>query len=122
MADFRYWNENPSFEHRNDCVTRAITLASGLPYAEIRRKLRNTASLLDCESSLCPTCYGFLIQEVLGGVPKDCNGMTVEEFADNYPIGTFLVRMNGHISTVIDNCIYDIFDCRKHLLTNAWQM
>jgi hypothetical protein len=48
--------------------------------------------------------------------------MTVEEFADNNPYGTYLVRMNGHISTVIDNCIYDIFDCRKAILTNAWKI
>jgi hypothetical protein len=123
MADFRYYNRNddPTI-HRNDCVTRAISLASGLPYAEIRRKLRNTASLLDCESSLCPTCYSFLIQEVLGGVPKDCHQMTVEEFADLHPNGVYLVRMDGHLSAIVENCVFDTFDCRGHLLTNAWEV
>ena len=121
MAKFCLWNENPQGDKRNDCVTRAITFASGVEYAQVRKKLRHTARLLDCEK-LCPTCYCFLIHDVLGGIPKNCNNMTVEEFADNYAKGTYLVRMNGHISTVIDNCIYDIFDCRQHLLTNAWQM
>lgn len=121
MARFQYLNVNPNKERKNDCVTRAISLGSNLPYDIIRKKLYFTAKLLNCPK-LCPTCYCFLIHDVLGGVPKNCNNMTVEQFADNYPKGTFLVRMNGHISTVIDNCIYDIFDCRKHLLTNAWQM
>ena len=125
MAKFCYLNVNPDGEHKNDCVTRAISLGANLCYSSVRKKLFFTAKLLDCPK-LCPTCYCFLIHDVLGGVPKNCTmqgkQMSVEEFADNYPIGTYLVRMNGHISTVIDNCVYDIFDCRKHLLTNAWQM
>jgi hypothetical protein len=48
--------------------------------------------------------------------------MTVEEFADMHPIGTYLVRMEQHISIIIDNCIYDIFDCRDKVLTNAWEV
>lgn len=122
MAAFRYWNENPQGERHNDCVTRAITLASGLPYGEVRRKLFHTAKLLKCDSKLCPTCYSFLIQEVLGGVPKDCNQMTVEEFSDLHPRGIYLVRMDGHLSAIIENCVFDTFDCRGHLLTNAWQI
>ena len=122
MAGFRYWNENPQGERHNDCVTRAITLASGLPYAEVRRKLFHTSRLLKCQSKLCPTCYSFLIQEVLGGIPRDCNLMTVEEFADLHPHGVYLARMDGHISVIIENCVYDTFDCRGHLLTNAWEI
>ena len=122
MAGFRYWNENPQNERHNDCVTRAITLASGLPYEEVRRKLFHTSKLLRCESKLCPTCYSFLIQEVLGGVPKDCHKMTVEEFAELHPNGVYLVRMDGHLSAIVENCVFDTFDCRGHLLTNAWEI
>ena len=122
MADFRYWNENPQFEHHNDCVTRAITLASGMPYPEVRRKLFHTAKLLKCRSKLCPTCYSFLIQNVLGGCPVDCHHMTVEEFADLRPNGVYLVRMDGHLSAIVENCVFDTFDCRGHLLTNAWEI
>ncbi len=122
MADFRYLNKNPNQEKHNDCVTRAICLSCDLPYAEVRRKLFHTARLLDCESALCPTCYGFLIQEVLGGVLKDCNGMTVEEFADRNPIGTYLLRINSHLTTLCDGTIYDIWDCRKRECFIAWRV
>ena len=109
MAKFVYLNINPDGAHKNDCVTRAIALGANLDYSLVRKKLFFTAKLLEC-SKLCCKCYCFLIHDVLGGIPKNCDNMTVEEFADNYPIGTYLVRMNGHISTVIDNCVYDIFD------------
>ena len=122
MAKFCYYNRNddPTL-HRNDCVTRAISLASGLPYSTIRRKLRNTARLLDC-CRICMSCYSFFIEEVLLGKRINCDNMTVEEFADLHPKGTYLVRMQGHISVIIDNCVYDTFDCRKHLLTNCWEI
>lgn len=121
MSMFRYWNVNPQGERHNDCVTRAISLASGNPYKIIRKKLFHTAKLLDCEK-LCNTCYSFLIQEVLGGVPKNCDGMSVGEFADNYPKGTYLIRIKGHLTTVINNTCYDIWNCLDQECDMAWQL
>ena len=119
MARFRYWNQNPDLLHKNDCVTRAISFASGIPYAEVRKKLRCVAILFDCER-ICMSCYKHLIENVLYYKPFNCDGMTVEEFADMHPVGVYLVRMEQHISVIVDNTIYDIFDCRNHILTNAW--
>lgn len=121
MAKFKYFNINPNGEKRNDCVTRAISLACDLPYPTIRRKLRYTAQLLDC-CKLCVSCYEFLIREVFGGTPVNCEGMTVDDFAELHPQGTYLLRMDGHITCLIDYTIYDIFDCREHRITNAWKM
>jgi hypothetical protein len=121
MAGFRYLNVSPQQEKKNDCVTRAISLASGIDYADIRRKLYHTAKLLDCEK-LCPTCYSFFIQEVVGGVMRNCDEMTVEEFADRNPKGTYLIRLDGHLTTIIDNCVYDIWDCRQKMCDIAWKI
>lgn len=121
MAHYVYYNRNDDKISRNDCVTRAISLASSLPYSSIRKKLRYTAKLLDCQK-LCVSCYEFLIREVLGGTPVNCEGMTVNDFAELHPYGTYLLRMDGHISTLIDYTVYDIFDCRNHRITNAWKM
>lgn len=121
MANYVRYNRNYDQISRNDCVTRAISLASNLEYSTIRKKLRYTARLLGCEK-LCVSCYEFLIREVLGGVPKNCEGMTINEFAELHPYGTYLLRMDGHISTLIDYTLYDIFDCREHRITNAWKM
>lgn len=122
MANFRYLNVNPDQTKRNDCVTRAISLASGLPYSTIRRKLRSTSRLLDCESSLCVTCYSFLIQEVLGGIPRNCMGMTVGEFADLHPNGTYLIRIEGHLTCIKDGVLMDIWNCLSRECDLAWEI
>ena len=122
MAIFRYWNENPNGEKRNDCVTRAIVFASGMGYPEVRKMLYHSAKLLKCPK-LCPTCYSFAIQEVLGGVPTNCNGMTVGDFADLHPNGTYLIRIKGHLTCVkAPATVYDIWDCRSKLCDLAWKM
>lgn len=121
MARFVYFNQNPDGNRESDCVTRAISFATGSDYKNIRKKLFHTAKLLDCEK-LCPTCYEFLIEQVLKGRPVNCDGMTVEDFAEFNPRGVYLVRMQGHISTIVDGCVYDIWDCRDCLLTNAWSV
>jgi hypothetical protein len=121
MARYVYYNRNDDKVSRNDCVTRAISLASDLPYSTIRKKLRYTARLLNC-CRICVSCYEFLIREVLGGVPVNCEGMSIDDFAELHPRGTYLLRMDGHITCLIDYTLYDIFDCRQHRITNAWKM
>lgn len=119
--EFRYWNENPNGDKISDCVTRAITLASGLSYPTIRKKLRHTARLLDCPK-LCPTCYGFFIQQVLGSIPKNCYEMTVGEFANLHPKGTYLIRIEGHLTCIKNGIIMDIWDCREKMCDLAWEI
>ena len=120
MAKYIYYNVNPRGERTEDCVTRSISLASGRPYHEIQYKLQLVADLLDCEK-LCVTCYKHLIEDVFCFRRVNCDDMTVGEFADLNPEGVYLIRMNGHISTVIDGCIIDIWDCRWEEPTDAWE-
>lgn len=121
MANFIYLNVNPDNTHSSDCVTRAISLASGLSYPEIRRKLFHSSKLLNCEK-LCSTCYSFLIEHILKCRPIKCDNMTVREFADLHPYGIYLVRMAGHISTIINGDCYDIWNCLDQKLTNSWKV
>lgn len=46
----------------------------------------------------------------------------VGDFADTHPYGIYLVRMNGHISTVWGGNVVDIWDCRNSHITNAWKI
>lgn len=121
MAKFTYYNINPDGERRSDCVTRAISLASGLSYKEVQEKLFYTSKLLNCEK-LCVCCYRHLLDDVLKYKRVDCDGFMLGEFADTHPNGTYLVRMNGHISCIIEGTIYDIWDCRREWLTDAWKV
>lgn len=121
MAKFIYLNTSPNGEHKNDCVSRAITLASGIDYPIVRKKLFHTARLLGCEK-LCWSCYSFLLTQVLGYRQVNCDGMTVGEFADLHPQGTYLIRIDQHLTTVIDGNSYDTFECRHRLCHIAWRV
>ena len=122
MARFQYLNVEPNKIKKNDCVTRAITFASGVSYPTVRKKLFHTSRLLECESTYCNTCYGFLIQEVIGGVPTNCDGQSVGEFADIHPKGTYLIRIDGHLTVIRDNCNYDLWNCLAKPCDLAWRI
>lgn len=117
---FVYHNVNPNGKRINDCVTRAIKNVSGLEYATIRKKLYHTARLLGCEK-LCWTCYMFFIQEVLGYRAVNCDNMTVGEFAMTHTQGTYLVRIEGHLTSLVNGKIMDTWDCSNRLCTIAWK-
>lgn len=120
MADLYYYNNNPYGYEENDCVTRAITLSTGEDYLEVAHKLDLVAELLDCEK-LCVCCYQFLISQVYGFPEiKFDKGITVGEFAEKHPQGIFLVRMQGHITSLVDGEIWDLWNCSDKLPTNIW--
>lgn len=121
MSRFVYYNNNPYGRREEDCVTRAITLASGLDYKEVQEKLYYTAKLLNCDK-LCICCYRHLIDDVLKYRRVDAEGYLVGEFADLHPHGIYLVRMNGHITVIINSAIYDIWDCRNQVITDCWKV
>ena len=121
MARFVYYNREPSGDKENDCVTRAISLATQISYPIIRRKLFHSSRLLQCEKlNVC--CYSFLIEDVFGCKPVYCKGLTVAQFADLNPQGTYLVRIEGHLTCVIDNVCYDIWNCLDKEADIAWRV
>lgn len=121
MAEFIYYNRNPDGKKASDCVTRAMSLASGLPYSTIRKKLYHSSKLFDCEK-LNVDCYCHLLEDVFKFPQVDTHRMNVGEFADVHPYGIYLVRINGHISTIWHGKVIDTWDCRESYITNGWRV
>lgn len=122
MSDYVFYNNNPDLLIENDCVTRAISLASGLPYETIEDKLYLTSKLFECPK-LCLCCYENLLNFVFGyeqiyGV----EGMSIEEFANYHPIGTYIIRIEGHLTTLIDGVIYDLWNCSDKVVDVVWKV
>lgn len=121
MAKFCYYNISPENQHKNDCVTRAISLASGLPYSTIRKKLRYTARLLECVR-LCWSCYSFLLTNVFLYRQVNCDNITIGEFADLHPQGTYLIRIDQHLTVIKNGDLYDTHDCRHRKCHIVWKV
>ncbi len=119
--DYIYYNNNMLGIEESDCVTRAISLASGYSYAAIQDKLYYISKLYDC-SELDVCCYQHLLNDVFQYPQVYCYGMTVEEFAEENPIGVYILRMNGHASCLVNGVLHDIWNCEDLELTHVWQV
>ena len=96
-------------------------MASGLPYTEVQKKLKLIAELFNCEK-LCVCCYRHLLDDVFKYRRVNCDGLLVKEFANRNPFGVYLLRINGHITCVVDGTIFDLWDCRNEFITDAWRV
>jgi hypothetical protein len=117
---FVFLNLNPEGLIENDCVARAISLASEKDYKEIQDKLFYTSKLLECES-LNIHCYGFLIEHVLGFKRFLIdNNITINRFRHIHDKGTYLIRIKGHLTVIIDGILYDIWNCDDKQVDVVW--
>lgn len=120
MSRYEFLNVNPLGIREEDCVCRAIKTALNEDYYTIKNKLELVGELFECEA-LCVCCYKFLLDNVydLKRV-EEVEGMTVGEFAELFPKGTYIVRVDGHLTTVIDGKCYDIWDCTEEIVHLVW--
>ena len=116
MSDFCFVNPNPKNKLVGDCTVRAICLADGRDWEKIYFDLAVQGyTLADMPSSNdtwgkylldngwnykrlqdnCPFCY------------------TIDNFADEYHKGTFIVATGTHVVTVQDGTILDTWDSRQ---------
>lgn len=116
---FKYLNLNPLDKHEEDCVTRAISLASGYSYAEVQDKLYYISELLDCEK-LCVCCYQHLLDDVFKYDRLPSRGRTVGEVARDYDDCVLLVRIDGHLTCVVYGVIRDLWDCSDRYADIIW--
>ena len=121
MSEYHYLNLNPLGKDEQDCVCRAISLATGRDYYDIEDKLHLTARLFECDE-LCVCCYKHLLDYVFEYPKVYCRDMTVSEFMHKHPRGTFILRMDGHCTCIINGRLFDTQDCLNGRLTDAWSV
>ena len=77
--------------------------------------------MFEC-TALCVCCYKFLLDNVYGLTRiEEYKGMTVEEFADKFPKGKYIIRVDQHLTTIQDGTILDIWDCSKEIVDIVWK-
>lgn len=120
MTNFYYYNVNPQKNVEQDCVTRAIAMASGIPYKAVSKLLQVTAEEHGCDE-LCMYCYRRLLEDTLGYrviFPKERK--RVEEIAKEYSNNIVIVRIDGHLTTCLYGVCVDIWDCTQEIVDCFW--
>lgn len=113
---------------RRDCVTRAIAIATGKPYAEVydamcainynsRRDLTCTGSAR-ADKGVDTKCKGFKdYMAALGWTWTPTmqigSGCTVHLRDGELPMGRLIVWVSRHLVAVIDGVIHDTHDCSR---------
>ena len=119
---YQFLNLQPLGKREKDCVCRAISFGVSQNYYKIQKQLHLIAELFDCEE-LCVCCYKHLLDSVYGLKRiESYQGYTIEEFINENPIGTFIIRVDGHLTACQDGILYDIWNCKDELVDIVWQV
>ena len=124
---FKFYNPHPKGLRVNDCVKRALTIATGKPYNLVSLELNRLKKITGCKSYNNKNNWKEYIN-LLGwkkmpfpaeaGKPR-MNGF---QFTTNYPHGTFILSMAHHLSVCKNGVILDTWDCRHKCIYNAWEV
>ena len=115
-----YFNARPDREREEDCVCRAITVATGLRYETIEKLLAMIGDYFDCDE-LFVECYARLLEDIFGYKSVKCfHAETVEDIARDYPNNKVLIRINGHLTVAMFSLILDTWDCSQELADRFW--
>ncbi len=122
---FKEYNRHPKGIKTTDCVVRAISTALDIDYLECRRTLNKTKKELGFNSYKdTKFLYKFLenyprlIYKAIKGEPR----IKGSDFTDLHPEGTYILKLAGHITCVIDGVILDTWDCSYRSVYTAWEV
>ena len=106
-----------------DCVTRAIAIATGLPYEKVYQSIMRRSRKERTKDPSCPRSsarhgiytnrawfkrymkeLGFTWTRLPCGAKLDLQ---------NLPHGRLVVSIRKHYTAVVDGCLHDIYDCSK---------
>lgn len=120
---FIRFNENPTGRFVGDCAVRAISLALGTSWEDAYWMLAENGFLMgDMPSS--DSVWGAALRErgfrreAIKNTCPDC--YTVAEFAKDHPRGTFVLKTDQHVTTVIDGDIYDSWNTSDEAVQYYW--
>lgn len=124
MIKYVMENINPKGKKTGDCVIRAIAKATKKNYYDVYKDLYDisvkTGYILNekrCEEKLLEK-YGFVKYKQ----PKksDNTKYTIGEFDKLNVNGNIVIRCAHHLTCIIDNTLFDIWDCRYKSIGNYY--
>jgi len=106
-----------------DCVTRAVAIASGLPYKEVYKALAEVNKAAKGKKSARNGIHttSRLFKDYMSSIGFKWvstmgigTGCKVHLKADELPSGKIIVKVTRHFTAVIDGIINDTYDCSRN--------
>ena len=117
---FSPYNPNPQHRNVGDCTVRALSKALKQTWETTFVGLCLEGFMLNDMPSANSVWGSYLkrygYQRKLA--PDD---VTVSEFADLFPDGTYILALSGHVVCIQDNTIYDSWNSGNEIVLYYWQ-
>lgn len=121
---YQYYNPNPiGLNSVGDCAVRAIAKALNLSWEQAYVKLCLNGYLMGNLPN-ADLVWGAVLREegysrqVVPNTCTDC--YTIEDFCKDNPSGTYILKSNEHVATVIDGVLYDSWDSSGNVPIYFW--
>lgn len=116
-------NQNPDGRNVGDCTIRALSLALGQSWEQTYIELALQGFLMGDMPSANSVWGAYLrgkgfTRHVIPDACPDC--YTVEEFAEEHPIGTYILALSGHVVCVQDGNYIDTWDSGREIPLYYW--
>lgn len=117
-------NPNPNGAYVEDCVIRAISIATDRSWDETAIYLFLQAFIMKNMPSVNKVWGTFLSsigfrQYQLPNTCPDC--YTIRDFCEDNPFGVFILATGSHVVAVINGDYYDAWDSGDELPTSVWR-
>lgn len=107
---YSYYNGNPRGKNVGDCTVRAISKATGMDWGATYLALA-IEGYLDGDMPSANACWGRYLRSIGYRryiVPDTCpDCYTVGQFAEDHPVGTYILALSGHVVCVQNGTIWD---------------
>lgn len=121
---YSQFNPNPIGKNVGDCTVRAICKATGKEWGDVYLGLCMQGYLMGDMPS-ANSVWGAYLHNLgysRGIVPDSCpECYTVADFAAEYPEGTYILALSGHVVCVKDGNVYDSWNSSGETPIYFWR-
>lgn len=117
------YEPNPVRSGASDCAVRAVAKALKISWEEAYMKLSSNGFQMGNVIS-ADEVWGSVLRQhgftryIVPNTCPDC--YSVARFCDEHPKGTYVVKSEGHVATVIDCVLYDSWPSQDKTVIYYW--
>lgn len=116
---YRYFNANSHNNFIDDCFPRAYSLVMDIRWKDAYKELCKSAMEQGYMMDSADFVRNFLDSKFKRIPYKE---KYIGEFAENHPVGRYLITTNNHITTCIEGYVIDTWDCTNREIEYVWKV
>lgn len=117
------YNPNPTGRAVGDCAVRAISKALDIDWETAYNLIASNGFAMGDMPSSDPVWGSVLRQNGFyrSSIPNRCpDCYTAADFAQDNPVGTFVLGFGGHVATIVNGNLYDSWDSSNCIPIYVW--